>query len=76
LVVAQAILLQAGLSFLGLSDPTIPSWGKMLNDGQQNLAQGWWLSVFPGLAIFVTVVAFNVLGDSVQDVLSPSSLGK
>lgn len=71
LVVAQAILLQAGLSFLGLSDPTIPSWGKMLNDGQQYLSQAWWLSVFPGIAIFATVVAFNVLGDSVQDVLSP-----
>jgi peptide/nickel transport system permease protein len=71
LVVAQTILLQSGLSFLGLSDPSIPSWGNMLNDAQPYLSQAWWLAVSPGLAIFFTVMAFNILGDSVHDLLSP-----
>lgn len=71
-IVAQAILLQAGLSFLGLSDPSLPSWGNMLNIGQIYLYQAWWLSVFPGVAIVITVVAFNVLGDAVQDLLTPA----
>jgi peptide/nickel transport system permease protein len=70
-IVAQAILLQAGLSFLGLSDPSLPSWGNMLNVGQVYLGQAWWLSAFPGVAIVITVIAFNVLGDAFQDLLTP-----
>jgi len=71
LTVAQAILLEAALSFLGLSSPDVVSWGRMLNSGQRFLFEAWWLSLFPGTAIFVTVLAFNVLGDSITDILSP-----
>jgi peptide/nickel transport system permease protein len=71
LVVGQAILLEASLSFFGLSSPEIVSWGRMLNSGQRFLFNAWWLSVFPGLAIFATVLAFNLLGDAVGAALNP-----
>ena len=65
LIVGQAILLEASLSFLGLSSPDIISWGRMLNSGQRYLFSAWWLSVLPGIAIFLTVLAFNLLGDAI-----------
>jgi peptide/nickel transport system permease protein len=71
LIIAQAILLEASLSFLGLGDPELISWGRMLNSGQRFLFNAWWLSLFPGVAIFVTVLVFNLLGDAVNDVLNP-----
>ena len=71
LKIAQAILLEASLSFFGLSSPEVVSWGKTLNSGQRFLNQAWWLSVFPGAAIFLTVLAFNVLGDAVRDAFNP-----
>ena len=71
LVVAQAILLEAALSFFGLSSVDIVSWGRMLNSGQRFLFNAWWLSVFPGAAIFVTVLAFNLLGDALGSALNP-----
>ena len=71
LIVAQAILLEAALSFLGLSSADLVSWGRLLNSGQRFLFNAWWLSVFPGLAIFVTVLAFNLLGDAVGAALNP-----
>ncbi|MEK1929966.1 MAG: ABC transporter permease [Pararhizobium sp.] len=71
LIVGQAILLEAALSFLGLSSPSIISWGRMLNSGQQYLFQAWWISVPAGLAIFLTVVAFNLLGDAIDATLNP-----
>ena len=55
LIVGQAMLLEAGLSFLGLSNPDVMSWGRMLNSGQRFLSNAWWLSFFPGCAILVTV---------------------
>ena len=62
----------AGLSFLGFgSQPPAPEWGLMLNEGRQQLQTAPWLMVFPGLAIFVTVVIFNLWGDSLRDVLDP-----
>ena len=73
LVIGQAILLEASLSFFGLSSPDIVSWGRMLNSGQRFLFNAWWLSVFPGLAIFATVLAFNLLGDAVGSALNPRS---
>jgi peptide/nickel transport system permease protein len=73
LVVAQAILLEAALSFFGLSSVDIVSWGRMLNSGQRFLFNAWWLSVFPGAAIFVTVLAFNLLGDALGSALNPRS---
>ena len=74
LVVAQAILLEASLSFLGLSSADIISWGRMLNAGQRFLFNAWWMSVFPGLAIFITVLAFNLLGDAVGSALNPRTV--
>jgi peptide/nickel transport system permease protein len=69
---AFAILSEAALSFIGLgTQPPGPSWGLMLADGQQFINQAWWMVVFPGAAIFVTVLAFNVLGDALRDVLDP-----
>ncbi len=73
LVIDQAILLEAGLSFFGLSTPDVPSWGGMLNEGQRFVYQAWWLSVFPGLAILVTVLSFNLLGDSLGAAFNPRS---
>lgn len=71
LIVGQAILIEASLSFLGLSSPDIISWGRMLNSGQQYLFSAWWLSVLPGIAIFLTVLAFNLLGDAINSALNP-----
>lgn len=69
---AFAILSEAALSFLGLGvQPPEPSWGRMLFDAQGFLASAWWMAVFPGLAILVTVLAFNLVGDAVRDVLDP-----
>jgi peptide/nickel transport system permease protein len=72
LSLAFAILSEAALSFLGLGvQPPDPSWGRMLSEGRSFLEQAWWMALFPGLAIFVVVLAFNVLGDALRDVLDP-----
>jgi peptide/nickel transport system permease protein len=71
LIIGQAILLEASLAFFGLTSPDVPSWGQMLNSGQRFFYQAWWLSVFPGVAILLTVLSFNVLGDRVSDAFSP-----
>lgn len=70
--VAEAILLESGLSFFGLGDPNLMSWGLMLQNAQGFLRRAWWMSVFPGLAIFLAVLAFNILGDGLNDALNPS----
>jgi peptide/nickel transport system permease protein len=73
--VAENILLESSLTFLGLGvDPQIPSWGGMLADGRNYLQTAWWVSVFPGLAIMLTVLGLNLLGDWLRDRLDP--LGK
>ena len=69
--VAQAILLEASLSFFGLGDPNHVSWGMMINTAQAFLGEAWWLSAFPGLAILVTVLSVNLLGDGLNDALNP-----
>jgi peptide/nickel transport system permease protein len=70
---SQAILIEASLSYLGLSaQPPTPSWGNMLNEGRTYLETAPWISVFPGLAIMVAVLAFNLIGDGLRDVLDPS----
>jgi peptide/nickel transport system permease protein len=71
LTIGDAILIEAGLSFLGLSDPSLVTWGRMLNSGQRFLFEAWWLSVFPGLGIFITVLVFNVAGDTLAKLLNP-----
>ena len=70
-VVGRAILAEAGLSFLGLGDPTVASWGQMLNNAQQFLTRAWWLALFPGIAIALTVIASNALGDALNDFMNP-----
>ncbi|MDA8411330.1 MAG: ABC transporter permease [Treponema sp.] len=72
--VANNILLESSLTFLGLGvDPTIPSWGGMLADGRTYLQNAWWTSVFPGLALLLTVLGLNLLGDWLRDSLDPTS---
>lgn len=69
---AFAILTEATLSFLGMGiQPPAPSWGRMIFDAQAWVGQAWWMSVFPGAAIFVTVLAFNLFGDGLRDVMDP-----
>ncbi len=70
-IVGRAILTEAGLSFLGLGDPSMTSWGQMLNNAQQFLTRAWWLALFPGAAIAFTVIASNALGDALNDFLNP-----
>ncbi len=70
--VAGAILTESALSFLGIGvQPPTPSWGNMLIAGKQTLGTAWWLSVFPGLAILVTVLGYNLLGEGVRDAMDP-----
>ncbi|MDQ3459082.1 MAG: ABC transporter permease [Deinococcota bacterium] len=70
--VGGAIIGEATLSFLGLGvRPPTPSWGQMIADGQSFLTSAWWMSVFPGLAIAIVVIAFNFLGDALRDALDP-----
>ena len=73
LMIPLAILAEAGLSFLGLGvKPTTPTWGLLLSDGRQFISQAWWISVMPGLAIMLVVLAFNTLGDGLRDVFDVS----
>ncbi len=70
--VAGAILTEAGLSFLGLGvQPPDPSWGNIIMEGKAALGVGWWVILFPGLAILITVLAFNLLGEGLRDALNP-----
>jgi peptide/nickel transport system permease protein len=73
--IGNVIILEAGLSFLGIGvrEPT-PSWGSIINDGGANLQALWWLTLFPGLAIVSTVMAFNVVGDGLRDALDPQQV--
>ncbi|HXG52547.1 MAG TPA: ABC transporter permease [candidate division Zixibacteria bacterium] len=70
-LVARAILLEAGLSFLGLGDPNLISWGMLLSDAQERIWSSVWLAVFPGLAISLLVLSINLVGDGINDVLNP-----
>jgi peptide/nickel transport system permease protein len=71
ILVARAILLEAGLSFLGLGDPNLISWGSLLSEAQERISASIWLAVFPGLAISLLVLCVNLLGDGINDVLNP-----
>jgi peptide/nickel transport system permease protein len=75
--VAGAILLESGLSFLGLGvQPPSASWGNILSAGKDYITQAWWLTLMPGLAIFLTVLAYNLLGDGLRDLLDPRLTGQ
>ena len=69
--VGAAILTEAGLSFLGLGDPNLISWGLLLRNSREFLRLAWWMPTFPGLAIFVTVLSLNLVGDGLNDALNP-----
>ncbi|MFQ5829027.1 MAG: ABC transporter permease [Candidatus Methylomirabilia bacterium] len=70
--IPAAILTESGLSFLGLGvQPPHATWGNILNDGKDSIEIAWWLSVYPGLAILVTVLSYNLLGEGIRDALDP-----
>ncbi len=74
--VAGAILTESALSFLGIGvQPPTPSWGNILTAGKDNLEVAWWLSIFPGLAILITVLGYNLLGEGLRDILDPRLRG-
>lgn len=71
LLVATAVLLESALSFLGLGDPNVMSWGYMIGAARTVMRQAWWMPVFPGLAIVLTVLALNLVGEGLSDALNP-----
>lgn len=71
LLIANAILSEAGLSFLGLGDPNVVSWGSMIGTGRDALRTGWYMTAIPGVAIMLTVMALNLLSDALHTVLNP-----
>ena len=71
LMIGSAILLESSLSFLGLGDPNLMSWGYMVGAGRTRLLDAWWISFFPGFAIFLTVLALNLAGEGLNDALNP-----
>jgi len=73
LSIPSVILAEAALSFIGLGDPTVTSWGLILNAGQRSLDTAWWVAVEPGIMLFLTVLAFNFLGDGIRDAFDPRS---
>lgn len=75
--VASAVLVESGLSFLGLGvQPPQASWGNILTDGKEYIQFAWWLSLFPGVAILLTVLGYNLLGEGLRDALDPRTNGK
>jgi len=73
--VAGAILLESSLSFLGLGvQPPTPSWGSIITEGKDNLEVAWWITLFPGLAILLAVLGFNLLGEGLRDALDPRQI--
>jgi peptide/nickel transport system permease protein len=76
IMVATAILIEAGLAFLGLGDPNVMSWGKMIGDGRDALRTAWYLSAIPGVAILLTVLALNLVGEGLNDALNPRLEGR
>lgn len=73
---SNAILTEVGLSFLGLGDPSIISWGQMIYTGKQYITSAWWISAFAGIAIVITVLVFYLLGDGLNHVLNPKHLNR
>lgn len=76
LMVASAILLESALSFLGLGDPNLMTWGFLIGSGRSVIRIAWWMSVFPGIAIFITVLALNLVGEGLSDALNPRLAGR
>ena len=72
-MIASAILLEAGLSFLGLGDPNVMSWGYMIGVGREVLRTDWYIATIPGLAVLFAVLAINLVGEGLNDALNPRS---
>lgn len=72
MTVGRAILIESGLSYLGIGDPSSPSWGALLNSAQSYMRDGWWLAVLPGACIVLVVLAVNMLGDALNDAYNPT----
>lgn len=75
-LVATAILMESALAFIGLGDPNVVSWGSMIGEGREHLRTAWTLSALPGLAIMVTVLSLNLVGDGLNDALNPRLRGQ
>lgn len=75
-LVANAILIESGLSFLGLGDPNAMSWGSMIGEGREMLRTSWYLSAVPGVAIVLTILALNLVGDAINDIYNPRLAGR
>jgi peptide/nickel transport system permease protein len=73
LSIPAVILAEAALSFIGLGDPKVASWGQILKAGQESLDTTWWVAVEPGIMLFLTVLAFNFFGDGLRDAFDPRS---
>lgn len=71
LQMGSAVIVEAGLSFLGLGDPTVISWGRMLSIAQTYVEKAWWMGLFPGLFLFLTILSFNVVGDRLYEYYNP-----
>jgi ABC-type dipeptide/oligopeptide/nickel transport system permease subunit len=71
LTMATAVLVEAGVSFLGFGDPNTITWGRLLQESFNDLSTTWWAEIFPGLAVFFTTLAFNLVGDGLSDALNP-----
>ena len=71
LIVAGAILFESAVSFLGLGDPNLASWGRLVGDGRQLIRSSWYVCAIPGAAIMITVLCLNLVGDGLNDALNP-----
>ncbi|WP_089879513.1 ABC transporter permease [Halogeometricum limi] len=71
LLIPSLILFEAAFSFLGLGDPTVPSWGQVISAGRSDIDTAWWISTIPGVFLFTTVLALNFVGDALRDALDP-----
>jgi peptide/nickel transport system permease protein len=71
LLVATAIIIESGLSFLGLGDPNVMSWGALIGNGRSVLRLAWYITLIPGAAVVLTVLALNLVGDALNDVFNP-----
>ncbi|PSQ40510.1 ABC transporter permease [Halobacteriales archaeon SW_12_71_31] len=71
LLIPSLLLFEAGLAFLQLGDPSIPSWGQVISAGRSDLSFAWWISTVPGVFLFFTILAFNFIGDALRDALDP-----
>ena len=75
-LVATAILMESALSFLGMGDPNVVSWGSMIGEGREHLRTAWYLAAAPGVAIILTVLSLNLVGDGINDAFNPRLRGR